>query len=155
MTDRTLRVLTLACAVLTGALLIGALLADSRPRAAPDDVAATGGHHAAMPSRPSEPMTVRQLADGIGCDLNLAEGKRAGFRQGSCDIDGRITMLLDFDTAKGQRDWLELSQHHSGVFYLVGERWILTAYTLAEISLLQDRFGGEIKQGHHKPPPGL
>jgi hypothetical protein len=143
------------------AAMLAALTSGCGPGSSDDD--ASGGHGgtghgdevpaAALPSRPSEPMTIQQLAAGLGCDLNLAEGKRQGFRQGTCQVNGKHTILVDFDTDTGQRDWLELSSHHSGVYYLVGERWILTAYTLEAISPLQDKFGGKIERGHSAPPP--
>jgi hypothetical protein len=115
-----------------------------------------GGHDevplSVLPSKPSKPMTVQQLASGIGCTGKLA-GKFSDYRQAACEFKGRKLILLDFDTAKGLDDFLDLSKSYGGV-YLVGERWVVTGNTLAEISPLQDKFGGKIEQGDiHGPPP--
>jgi hypothetical protein len=105
-----------------------------------------------LPSKPSKPMTVQQLAQGVGCDAKLA-GKFADYRLASCEYQGRNLVMVDFDTEKNQSDWLELSKDYGGV-YLVGERWVMTGNTLAEMSPLQDKFGGKLEQGDiHGPAP--
>jgi len=116
----------------------------------------TGGHDevplSVLPSKPSKPMTVQQLASGLGCKANLA-GKFADYRQAHCEYQGRNVIMSDFDTAEGLDAWLDHSKYYGGV-YLVGERWVITSNTLAEISPLQDKFGGKIEQGDiHGPPP--
>jgi hypothetical protein len=110
-----------------------------------------GGGHAddvplsVLPSKPSKPMTVQQLAGSLGCPARL-EGKFADYRQVPCQYKGKKLILLDFDSAKGQSDFLAASKSYGGV-YLVGERWLITGNSLAEISPLQDMFGGKIEQG--------
>ncbi len=122
---------------------------------------ASGGHGtghgdevpvSVLPSKPSKPMTVQELASGMGCEPQLG-GKYADYRLAWCEVNGTKHVLTDFDTAKGQRAWLEHSKWYGGV-YLVGERWLVTGNTLAEISPLQDKFGGKIEKGDiHGPPP--
>jgi hypothetical protein len=105
-----------------------------------------------LPSKPSKPMTVQQIARALGCDAKLA-GKFADYRLASCEYQGRNLVMAEFDNEKNQTDWLELSKDYGGV-YLVGERWVMTGNTLAEMSPLQDKFGGKLEQGDiHGPPP--
>lgn len=116
----------------------------------------TGGHDevpvSVLPSKPSKPMTVQQLASGLGCKPQLG-GKFSDYRLASCEYKGKKMVLTDFDTVDGQSIFLENSKDYGGV-YLVGERWLITGNTLAEISPLQDKFGGKIEQGDiHGPPP--
>ncbi len=116
----------------------------------------TGGHDevpvSLLPSKPSKPMTVQQLASGMGCKPQLG-GKFADYRLASCEYKGKKLVLTDFDTVDGQSIFLENSKDYGGV-YLVGERWLVTGNSLAEISPLQDMFGGKIEQGDiHGPPP--
>jgi hypothetical protein len=117
-----------------------------------------GGRHGdkvdvdVLPSKPSKPMTVQQLAGELGCEVKLA-GKFKDYRQTPCQPEGKKLVLLDFDTDEGLRDWISLSKSYGG-FYLVGERWVVSANSLAEISPLHDRFGGKIEEGeNHGPPP--
>jgi hypothetical protein len=105
-----------------------------------------------LPSKPSKPMTVQQLAKGLGCEPELG-GQYADYRLAWCEINGTKMVLTEFDTADGQNAWLKHSKDYGGV-YLVGERWLVTGNTLAQISPLQDKFGGKIEQGDiHGPPP--
>lgn len=106
-----------------------------------------------LPSKPSKPMTVLQLASGLGCEPELG-GKYADYRLAWCQVKATKYVLTDFDTTEGQRTWLEHSKDYGGV-YLVGERWLVTGNTLAEISPLQEKFGGKIEQGdiHGEPLP--
>jgi hypothetical protein len=115
-----------------------------------------GGHDevpvSLLPSKPSKPMTVQQLAKDMGCKAQLS-GKFADYRLASCEYQGKKMVLTDFDTTEGQSAFLHESKPYGGV-YLVGERWMITGNTLAEISPLQDKFGGKIEQGDiHGPPP--
>jgi len=116
----------------------------------------TGGHDevpvSVLPSKPSKPMTVQQLAKGMGCNAQLG-GKFADYRLASCEYKGKKLVLTDFDSAEGQSVFLHESKPYGGV-YLVGDKWLVTGNTLAEISPLQDMFGGKIEQGDiHGPPP--
>jgi hypothetical protein len=115
-----------------------------------------GGHDKVdvdvLPSKPSKPMTVQQLAAALGCEVKLA-GKFKDYRQTPCESEGKKLILLDFDTNEGKRDWINLSESYGG-FYLSGDRWAVSANSLAEISPLQDMFGGKIEEGeNHGPPP--
>ncbi|HEY7592898.1 MAG TPA: hypothetical protein VH969_07055 [Actinophytocola sp.] len=141
------------------AAALAACTAGCGPGSSGDD--ASGGHGApghdevdvsVLPSKPSKPMTVQQLATGLGCEPELG-GKYADYRLAWCDVNGTRVVLTDFDTAEGQRLWLEHSKDYGGV-YLVGERWLVTGNSLKEISPLQDKFGGKIEKGDiHGPPP--
>ena len=140
--------------------LAAALLAGGCGPGSSDDE--PGGHRGAgghdevpvsvLPSKPSKPMTVLQLAKGMGCKPKLG-GKFSDYRLASCDYKGKKLVLTDFDTTEGQSVFLDNSKDYGGV-YLVGSRWLITGNTLAEISPLQDMFGGKIEQGDiHGPPP--
>lgn len=87
--------------------------------------------------------TVEQLAAAVGCaaTINL---KAADYRQARCtDL-----VLLDFDTAQGQRAWLDAAEPYGGV-YLVGDRWALSGNSAERIEILQATLGGTIEhQGH-------
>jgi hypothetical protein len=115
-----------------------------------------GGHNdvpvSVLPSKPSKPMTVQQLAQGMGCKP-LLSGPFSDYRLASCEYKGKKLVLTDFDADEGQSAFLDDSKPYGGV-YLVGDRWLITGNTLAEISPLQDMFGGKIEQGEiHGPPP--
>lgn len=53
-------------------------------------------------------------------------------------------MLLTFDTATGQRDWL-VSQMYGGV-YLVGNRWVLSASPRSAMEAARAKLGGMIEE---------
>jgi hypothetical protein len=115
-----------------------------------------GGHDevpvSVLPSKPSKPMTVLQLAKGMGCKPQLG-GKFSDYRLASCEYKGKKLVLTDFDTTEGQSVFLDNSKDYGG-FYLVGVRWLITGNSLAEVSPLQDLFGGRIEKGDiHGPPP--
>ncbi|HEY0454661.1 hypothetical protein [Actinophytocola sp.] len=99
----------------------------------------------AKPAKPARPMTVRQLAAAMGCTAKLG-GKAADFRQATCTVAGSPLVLLDFDTAEGQRAWLEMSQMYGGV-YLVGERWALSGRSKEYLEELSGRLGGDVEEG--------
>lgn len=144
--------LAFAAALLVGGCGPGSSAADDKP----------AGHRGAdgheevpvsvLPSKPSKPMTVQQLASGMGCTPELG-GQYADYRLAWCEIEGGKMVITEFDTVEGQTAWLKHSKDYGGV-YLVGERWLVTGNSLAEISPLQDKFGGKIEQGDiHGPPP--
>jgi hypothetical protein len=143
------------------AAALAAFTAGCGPGSSGDD-AGGGGHGGAgghnevpvsvLPSKPSKPMTVLQLAGSLGCKPQLG-GKFSDYRLASCEYKGKKMVFTDFDTDEGQSIFLENSKDYGGV-YLVGDRWIVTGNSLAEISPLQDKFGGKIEQGEiHGPPP--
>lgn len=142
------------------AAALAAVTAGCGPGSSGDDArgghGGTGGHDevpvSVLPSKPSKPMTVQQLAAGLGCKPHLG-GKFSDYRLGSCEYKGKKIVLTDFDTDEGQSIFLSNSKDYGGV-YLVGVRWIVTGNSLAEISPLQDMFGGKIEQGEiHGPAP--
>jgi hypothetical protein len=73
---------------------------------------------------PAQFFTVPQLAATIGCEANLM-GKAADYRPAKCTVDGAEFVFVDFDTAEGQRAWLDYATLYGGV-YLVGDRWALS-----------------------------
>lgn len=115
-----------------------------------------GGHEkvdvSVLPSKPSKPMTVQQLAAGVGCTAETEKYK--DYRQLRCDLERQSFILVDFDTDDDLRVWLDHSTDYGG-FYLVGQNWVVSGNTLAEISPLQEKFGGRIEEGdnHGEPPP--
>jgi hypothetical protein len=141
------------------ALALVALLAGCGPGSSDDD-AAVGGHGAGhdevpvslLPAKPSKRMTVQQIAADLGCRAELETYK--DYRQIRCNLERQSFILVDFDTDHGERVWLDYSDDYGG-FYLVGENWIISGNSLAEISPLQDKFGGKITEGenHGQPPP--
>jgi len=141
------------------AAALAAVTAGCGPGSSGDD--AGGGHGgtgheevpvSVLPSKPSKPMSVQQLAKGLGCTPQLG-GKFADYRLASCEYKGKKLVLTDFDTAEGQDVFLHESKPYGG-YYLVGARWLVTGNSLAEISPLQDMFGGKIEKGDiHGPPP--
>jgi hypothetical protein len=140
---------------LAAALLVGGCGPGSSSSDAPAGHGG-GGHDevpvSLLPSQPSKPMSVLQLAKGMGCKAQPS-GKFADYRLASCEYHGKKLVLTDFDTDEGQSVFLHESKPYGGV-YLVGDRWMVTGNTLAEISPLQDMFGGKIEQGDiHGPPP--
>lgn len=95
-------------------------------------------------SKPAQALTVQQLADALGCQATLA-GKAADFRQATCIAAGAQFVLLDFDTVKSQRDWLDLAVSYGGV-YLVGDRWALSGKSKEYLQTLQTTLGGTIEE---------
>lgn len=126
------------------ALLTGGAAANPWPPApAQHQHAAPAGPDSA--ARPSERLTVSQLAATLGCAAKVA-GKAADFRQATCTAAGARFVLLDFDTAKAQRDWLDEAVPYGGV-YLVGDRWALSGESALYLRNLQVTLGGAIEDG--------
>jgi hypothetical protein len=94
--------------------------------------------------KPTKPYTVEELAATVGCTPKF-QGKTSDFRQASCKIGKTDYMLLDFETADGQKAWYDNAIIY-GSPYLVGERWILTSSSEDEMVKLQDELGGSIEQ---------
>jgi hypothetical protein len=116
---------------------------DPRPRPT-SEAPPTSGSTAAPGAGQSQRLTVDQMAASVGC-VPEPMVKAADFRQVRCDApDGKL-VLLDFDTAEGQRAWLETAQLYGGV-YLVGDRWLLSADTVEYMETLRGQFGGSIER---------
>ncbi|NGO14558.1 hypothetical protein G5C60_44945 [Streptomyces sp. HC44] len=96
------------------------------------------------PEPSAEPATLEELAKAVGCTKPKEAGKTLDYRQGVCEADGADYVLLTFDTARGQRDWLDVSQLYGGV-YLVGNRWALSASPRSAMESARDRLGGTIE----------
>jgi hypothetical protein len=93
---------------------------------------------------PSEAMTVDQLAAAVGC-RTASPQRGADFRQANCSGSGEDLVILDFDTAQGQRAWVDMSKDYGGV-YLVGNRWTVSGNSREYMLALQARLGGAIEQ---------
>lgn len=96
-------------------------------------------------SKPAQAFTVQQLAAALGCQANLV-GKAADFRQATCTAAEAEFVLLDFDTAEGQRAWLDHAEAYGGV-YLVGDRWALSGQSKESLETLRSTLGGNIEEG--------
>ncbi|HEU5475343.1 MAG TPA: hypothetical protein VFV67_32270 [Actinophytocola sp.] len=120
----------------SGAAGVGPHGAGHGPAATPADAAN---------AMPSEQLTVDQLAAEVGC-TPTSPIKGADFRQANCKASGTNLILLDFDTAEGQRAWVDLSKDYGGV-YLVGNRWTLSGNDRDYMLALQTRLGGALEQG--------
>jgi hypothetical protein len=94
---------------------------------------------------PSKPYTIEQLAAQLGCKPK-EQGKAKDFRQAACPVDGENVVLLQFDKAKGQEDWLDYATGYGGV-YLSGNRWVLSGVSEEYMQGLQKKLGGTIKEG--------
>lgn len=143
------------------AALSAVLAAITLAACGPGSSSGSGGHGGSghgqvqvsvLPSKPSKPMTVQQIATALGCQAKLESYK--DYRQIRCNLERRSFILVDFDTDNGLRVWLDNSDDYGG-FYLVGDNWVISGNSLAEISPLQDEFGGKITEGdnHGVPPP--
>jgi len=111
-----------------------------------------GGHGQSQPAdadndMPSEAMTVDQLAAAVGCQTSSPQ-KGSDFRQANCSGPGEKLVILDFDTAQGQRAWVDMSKAYGGV-YLVGNRWTVSGNSREFMLALQARLGGAIEQDTH------
>ncbi|OLF11673.1 hypothetical protein BLA60_12130 [Actinophytocola xinjiangensis] len=125
---------------------------DRQAAAAYNDHRGGSGHGAGTPTTaaalPSEPLTWRQLAHTVGCQATL-QGHTSDFRQASCVKDGDAFVFLDFDTARGQRDWLEYAVLYGGI-YLSGDRWVLSGDSREYMESLREELGGGIEgTGEH------
>jgi hypothetical protein len=143
---------TAPAVALLAAVLVGGCGASSLPgkdghgaahggAAGQDDASAV-----AMPaSRPAKPMTVEQLADGLGCPVELA-GKFADYRMTRCKVDGRTIVVCDFVSERSQREWVNASESYGG-YYLLGPRWAVSGNELKDVVKFQGKWGGKIEQG--------
>ncbi|HEV2783704.1 MAG TPA: hypothetical protein VGX25_30320 [Actinophytocola sp.] len=112
------------------------------------DPAAGHDGHGAQPqgaAAPAKVMTVQELADTVGCRAKVTV-KGADFRQATCSAPGADVVLLDFDTAEGQRAWVDGAKSYGGV-YLVGNRWALSGMSADFMRSMQGLLGGAIEFG--------
>lgn len=112
---------------------------DSRP-VRPDRILSATVQAASTPARA---YTVEQLAAEIGCEPEF-QGKATDFRQAVCAAGGDEIVLLQFDEAAGQRDWLAYATAYGGV-YLVGDRWVLSGKSRDYLEMLRATLGGSIE----------
>jgi hypothetical protein len=98
---------------------------------------------ATVSGKPAQAMTVQQLAVAVGCEPKSA-GTMAGFRQAYCDAGGTRLVLVDFDTASTQRDWLDEAVPYGGP-YLVGDRWAVSGGSRDYLAGVQGVLGGNLE----------
>ncbi|PWK65077.1 hypothetical protein BCL76_11364 [Streptomyces sp. CG 926] len=136
------RALTSTALTVSCALLIGGCAGGS----APDAASSVGGAEAdTSPSAATAPpRTVQQLAATVGCTAELTTNA-ADYRQATCKTGEADYVLLDFDTAEGQRAWLDYAQMYGGV-YLVGDRWALSAKSKEYMESLRATIGGTVEE---------
>jgi hypothetical protein len=108
-----------------------------KPRTTTTTTASAGG-------KPAPHYTVPQLAAKLGCTAKSA-GKAKDFRQANCLKDGQNIVLLDFDSAEGQQDWLEYAVSYGGI-YLVGDRWVLSGISREYMESLSRTLGGTVRE---------
>ncbi|MPZ84898.1 MAG: hypothetical protein GEV28_32750 [Actinophytocola sp.] len=129
------KLVTLLLALLVAALASGCGAAAEPATAPPTTTSSTP---------PAQAYTVEELAAKLGCAAEL-QGKAADFRQASCTVDGANFVLLDFQTADGQRAWLDYATMFGGV-YLAGERWALSGKSKEYLEELRTTLGGTIEE---------
>jgi hypothetical protein len=106
-----------------------------------------GSNPPANAAQPAKQMTVQQLATALGCAPTVTAG--ADFRQATCTSPTDRYVLVDFDTAEGQRAWLNGGLMYGGI-YLIGDRWALSGKPKEYLQFLQGTLGGTIEgDGSH------
>lgn len=95
-------------------------------------------------SKASRALTVKQLAAAVGCTAKITS-KAADYREATCKASGVEHVFLDFDTAAGQRAWLDYAEMYGGV-YLVGNRWVLSAKSKEYMQTLSTKLGGTVEE---------
>ena len=131
--------------LLVAVLALGGCGAGEAPDEAGQSVSASTTTTTARKTLPTKAYTVQQLGAALECEPQLV-GKTKDFRQANCAAADSRYVLLDFDTAAGQRAWLDTAFMYGGV-YLVGERWVLAAETEGRLETLQETLGGTIEDG--------
>jgi hypothetical protein len=121
---------------------------------APPATEQAADQRSSTPARPDPPaasssastpvMTIEQLAAALGCQAT-GTMKAADYRQARCTIDGADMVLLDFDTAEGQRAWVDYAVMYGGV-YLVGNRWALSGKSEQYMESLRAKLVGTIEE---------
>lgn len=113
-----------------------------------DPDAAAAAERTTAPAGPSgkaaRPLTVKQLAAALGCTPKITS-KAADYRQATCTTSEAEHVLLDFDTAAGQRAWLDYAEMYGGI-YLVGNRWALSAKSKKYMEGLAAELGGTVEE---------
>lgn len=130
------------------AVVAGSLVACADPAAQRRAEELLAGHEhgrTSVSALPSEPLTVEELGTALGCTPK-PDVKAADYHQATCATDDGALLLLDFATARGQREWLDQALAY-GNTYLVGDRWVLGAPDPAALLPLREKFGGGIEGG--------
>jgi hypothetical protein len=96
------------------------------------------------PNVPAKVYTVEEIAAAVGCTPEF-QGKLLDYRRASCNTPTEDFILFDFQTADGQRAWLDTALVYGGV-YLVGDRWLLTSRTRETMEQLSTTLGGVIEE---------
>jgi hypothetical protein len=99
---------------------------------------------AATPRPTPRAYTVNELGAAVGCTPKVTS-KAADYRQAECTAAGIPYVLLDFDTAEGQRAWLDYAEMYGGI-YLVGDRWALSAKSKEFMEQLSAKLGGKVEE---------
>ncbi|WP_328967490.1 hypothetical protein [Streptomyces sp. NBC_00239] len=84
------------------------------------------------------------MASAVGCTAEITL-KAADYRQATCKTAQADYVFVDFDTAEGQRAWLDYAQLYGGV-YLVGDRWALSAKSKEYMESLRATLGGTVEE---------
>ncbi|MEV4083665.1 hypothetical protein ACIBI7_18950 [Nonomuraea fuscirosea] len=103
---------------------------------------------AAAGAKVSRTYSIEQLAAAVGCTPTITL-KALDYRQGECTSDGIPYVFLDFATGEGQREWLDYAGMYGGL-YLSGDRWALSAKSMAFMQELSGKLGGTVEEkgGH-------
>jgi hypothetical protein len=110
--------------------------------------AGCGTDAAAGPPEQPRPATVEQIAAKLGCTPQ-ERGKLKDYRQASCRAKTGNYQINTFNTAEGQREWLDHATLYGGV-YLVGTRWIVAADSPQSLAPLREQLGGRIEDARRK-----
>ncbi|MFD7782245.1 hypothetical protein ACFV4Q_03995 [Streptomyces nojiriensis] len=126
------------------ALLIASCAGGAEPDAEAPAESAAIGPSTSPSAATTPPKTVQQLASAVGCTAEITT-KAADYRQATCKTEQADYVLLDFDTAEGQRAWLDYAEMYGGI-YLVGDRWALSAKSKEYMESLRATLGGTVEE---------
>ena len=102
------------------------------------------------PAVPAKAYTVEELAAAVGCTPEF-QGKLLDYRKAVCNSPTEDYLLFDFQTAEGQRAWLDTALAYGGV-YLVGDRWLLTSRKRETMDRLSTTLGGTVEESPMNRP---
>ncbi len=120
----------------------GSTTADKAAEKVPEKAARTATSSTSI--APTKRYTVRQLAAAVGCTAKMQD-QAADFRQAACVKGKDDFVFLDFDTAEGQKAWLEYAVTFGGVD-LVGDRWVMSGKSKEYMETLRGTLGGTIQE---------
>ncbi|MFE1791570.1 hypothetical protein ACFW7J_24805 [Streptomyces sp. NPDC059525] len=146
--DRRIRRACALGGVLCAVLAAGACAAaPARPGSAHAAHAAhAAGTASATPSASaSASATVEQIAEALGCTAELGT-QAEELRQGACQTGQGVYRMTTFAAEAGLRSWLAEAEPYGG-FYLVGNRWVVTAQSADALAGLRERLGGSVETG--------